>query len=324
MLKVGIVGAGHFGKNHIRCHKLGKFELVGFFDIDKNVSNKIEQEFEIKQFESLEALIAEVDVIDVVVPTSSHFEVASKALKAGKHVFIEKPVTSTREEALELKRIASESNLKIQVGHVERFNPAFCAIKDKIKDPKFIELHRLGQFHPRNKDVPVVLDLLIHDIDIVLHLVKSKIRNVYSSGVAIISDTPDITNTRVEFENGCVANMTSSRISIKVMRKIRLFQETAYITIDFLEKKSEITEVLPVKEPVTNPFALILDLGEDKEKKEFKINKPEVKDHNAIVEELNSFHDSIINNTTPVVSIEDGYNALDLALLIIENMNKMQ
>jgi len=159
MLKVGLVGVGHFGKNHIRCHKIGKFELVGFFDINKELSDNIEKEFEIKQFESLEALMAEVDVIDVVVPTSSHFDVASTALKAGKHVFIEKPVTSTREEALELKKLADERNLKIQVGHVERFNPAFCAIKDKISDPKFIELHRLGQFHPRNKDVPVVLDL---------------------------------------------------------------------------------------------------------------------------------------------------------------------
>jgi len=321
MLKVGLVGVGHFGKNHIRCHKLGKFELVGFFDINKELSDNIEKEFEIKQFESLEALMAVVDVIDVVVPTSSHFDVASTALKAGKHVFIEKPVTSTREEALELKRIADERNLKIQVGHVERFNPAFFAIKDKITDPKFIELHRLGQFHPRNKDVPVVLDLLIHDIDIVLHLVKSKIKNVYSSGVAIISDTPDITNARVEFENGCVANMTSSRISMKVMRKIRLFQETAYVTIDFLKKESEIIQVLPVKEPVTDPFALILDLGDDREKKQFFIDKPDIQEHNAIVEELNSFHDSIVNNTTPVVSIEDGYKALDLALLIIEKLN---
>ncbi|MCT4637100.1 MAG: Gfo/Idh/MocA family oxidoreductase [Bacteroidales bacterium] len=322
MLKVGIVGVGHFGKNHVRCHKLANFELVGFYDINKETSENVEKEFDIKSFPSLQALINEVDVIDVVVPTSSHFDVAKTALENGKHVFIEKPVTSTLEQAAELKRIAGERNLKIQVGHVERFNPAFRAIKDKISAPKFIELHRLGQFHPRNKDVPVVLDLLIHDLDIVLHLVKSKIKKVHSSGVAIISDTPDITNARVEFEDGCVVNMTSSRISMKTMRKTRIFQETAYITVDFLEKKSEYIQVLPVKEPVDDPFALILDLGDDRPKKQFIIDTPDVKEHNAIVEELNSFYNSIINNTTPEVSIDDGYNALNLAKMIMEHMNK--
>jgi len=322
MLKTGIIGVGHFGKNHVRCHKEGKFKLIGFFDIDKEVSAKIEKEFGIRQFPTYEALLKEVDMVDVVVPTNAHFEVAKKAILAGKHVFIEKPVTSTPDEARELGRLAVKNNVKIQVGHIERFNPAFTSIKDQIGLPKFIELHRLGQFHPRNKDVPVVMDLMIHDIDIVLTILQSEVKTIHSSGVPIISETPDITNARVEFENGCIVNLTASRISLKPMRKLRLFQSDAYLTIDFLEKKSEVVSIKPVDEDLDNPFAMIMDLGEGKPKKQILFESPEIVNINALVEELNSFHSSIMNNSLPIVSIDDGYKALKLASEIMETMNR--
>jgi len=321
-LKVGIVGVGHFGKHHVRCHQLGKFDLVGFYDINQETSKAVEQEFQVRSFPSYDALIEACDVIDVVVPTSDHYDVSAQAIRSGKHVFIEKPVTSTIREAAHLKKLATQHQVKIQVGHIERFNPAFRAVQEFIHEPKFIELHRLGPFHPRNKDVPVVLDLLIHDIDIVLNLVKSNVELIRSSGVPVISHSPDITNARVEFENKCVANMTSSRISLKKMRKLRLFQPGAYITIDFLNKKSDIVSIHEVLDDPTDPFALIMDLGEGKPKKQIRFEKPEVADKNAMVEELNSFHDAIVNDTIPEVSIEDGYNALKLAMEIMDFMNR--
>ncbi len=320
-LRIGIVGVGHFGKNHVRSLKDSQFDLIGFYDINKTTSDEVEEEFGVKQFPSYAALLKEVDVIDVVVPTLSHFEVAEEAILNGKHVFIEKPVTSSIEEALSLKELSKKYQVKIQVGHIERFNPAFTAVKDLINKPKFIELHRLGQFHPRNKDVPVVLDLQIHDIDIILNIVQSEPVEIHSSGVEIISDSPDITNSRIRFKNGCVVNMTSSRISMKQMRKLRLFQPHAYISIDFLEKKAEVVQVNNVTEKVDDPFALIMDLGEGKPKKQIFFEKPEVKPVNAMVEELNSFYNAIINDTQPEVSIDDGYSALKLAMEIIEKMN---
>ena len=323
MLKTGIIGVGHFGKNHIRCHKEGKFKLVGFYDIDKEVSDRVEKEFGIPQFPTYEALLKEVDMVDVVVPTIVHYEIAKKAILAGKHVFIEKPVTSTPDQALELKKLAIKNNVKIQVGHIERFNPAFTSIKNHISSPKFIELHRLGQFHPRNKDVPVVMDLMIHDIDIILNVIPSKVKNILSSGVPIISDTPDITNARIEFENGCIVNMTASRISLKPMRKLRLFQSDAYLTIDFLEKKSEVVRIKQVDGKQDDPFALIMDMGEGKPKKQIIFESPDIVNVNALVEELNSFYDSVLNNSLPVVSIDDGYEALKLANEIMKKMNNI-
>ncbi len=324
MLKVGILGVGHFGKNHVKCHKDSKFKLIGFYDIDNKVSEKIEQEFGITGFPSYDALLKEVDMIDVVVPTREHFNIARKAILAGKHVFIEKPVTSSPEEALELKKLAGENNVKIQVGHIERFNPAYLSIAGQVKDPKFIELHRLGQFHPRNKDVPVVLDLMIHDIDIVLKLVSSRVKLILSSGVPIISDTPDITNARVEFENGCVVNFTASRISLKQMRKLRLFQSSAYLTIDFLEKESEIVRIKNIEKMPDDPFAMVMDMGNGKSKKQVYFEKPEVKSSNALLDELNSFYNSIVNNSTPVVTIDDAYQALKLAFDIMKKMDTLE
>lgn len=320
MLKIGVVGAGHLGKIHIRCIKqISKYQLIGFYDTDPENAAKVSREYDIPSFDSIDALINESDVIDIVTPTLSHFDSANAALRKFKHVFIEKPVVTTPAEALELIRIAEEANVKVQVGHVERFNPAFIAASPFIDQPLFIETHRLAQFNPRGTDVPVILDLMIHDLDIVLSIVKSGIHKVSASGVAVVSDTPDIANARIEFDNGCVANLTASRISMKNMRKTRIFQRNAYIAVDFLDKKCEIIR-MSEKINETDPFAMVLDLGPGKMPKQIFLEKPEVLPTNAILSELESFADAITHNTVPPVTITDGYNALDLAYRIIDKM----
>jgi len=289
MLKIGVVGAGHLGKIHIKCIKqIELYQLVGFYDTDPDNALKVSAEFGIPAFKNINDLIESVDVIDIVTPTLSHFESANLALRKFKHVFIEKPLVTTPQQALDLIQIAEEANVKVQVGHVERFNPAFTAASPYIDSPLFIETHRLAQFNPRGTDVPVILDLMIHDLDIVLSVVKSGIHKISASGVAVVSDTPDIANARVEFDNGCVANLTASRISMKNMRKTRIFQKNAYISIDFLDKKSEI---IRMSEDINNddPFAMVLDLGAGKKPKQIFIEKPEIIPSNAIVSELESF-----------------------------------
>lgn len=325
MLKIGVLGVGHLGKIHVKCINLiDDYELVGFYDPDEEQAQNAMKEFGIKRFDSVSSLIDHVDVVDIVTPTISHFECASEAIKKSKHVFIEKPIVTTPKEALDLIELASEADVKVQVGHVERFNPAFTAVKDSINKPMFIEAHRLAEFNPRGTDVPVVLDLMIHDIDIVLSVVKSNIKKVHASGVNVVSDTPDIANARLEFDNGAVANLTASRISLKNMRKTRFFQRDAYITVDFLKKVSEVVKMEEIDQVPDDPFALILDLGENKKKRRIYFNKPEVQEINAIKEELDSFKYSILNNTTPLVNIDDGYNALNLAQMIMDRINASQ
>ena len=226
MLKIGILGAGHLGKIHLRIAAASKhYEFVGFYDPDPNTVSAIITDTEYTAFESPETLIEACDVIDIVTPTLSHFEMASLAINAKKHVFIEKPLAKTDEEATALVTLAKSKGVLGQVGHVERFNPAFQSILDSITSPLFIETHRLAEFNPRGTDVSVVLDLMIHDIDIVLSVVNSPVKRIDASGVAVISETPDISNARIEFENGCVANLTASRISLKKMRKTRFFSK---------------------------------------------------------------------------------------------------
>ena len=320
MLKIGVLGAGHLGKIHINCIKeIPGYELVGFYDSFKENALAVSKELQLKSFEQLDDLIAEVDVIDIVTPTLSHFECAQQALKAGKHVFIEKPVTNTLAEAEALIELSKKFKKKIQVGHVERFNPAFVAAQPHLKQPMFIETHRLAQFNPRGLDVPVVLDLMIHDIDVILKAVGSKVEKISASGVNVVADTPDIANARLEFENGCVANLTTSRIAVKNMRKSRFFQRDAYIAVDFLEKKSEIVRMQNAKGN-EGPFSMVLDLGEDKGKKEIIFENPKVHPTNAIREELFTFHQAIINDEQPIVTIEDGYEALKVAHQILEQI----
>lgn len=322
MLRIGVLGAGHLGKIHLKCIKqIPKYQLVGFYDADAENALKVEKDLEVRSIEGIDELIDQVDVVDIVTPTLSHFDCASRALRKFRHVFIEKPVVATPEEALALMKLASEAGVKVQVGHVERFNPAFTAAAPFIDNPMFIETHRLAQFNPRGTDVPVILDLMIHDLDIVLSVVKSEIRKISASGVSVVSDTPDIANARVEFVNGCVANLTASRISMKNMRKSRFFQRDAYISVDFLEKTAEIIKMRSVDPDSADPLAMILDLGPGKQPKQILFDKPDIKPVNAILTELESFADAIENNTVPPVTINDGYAALDLAHRIIEKMN---
>jgi predicted dehydrogenase len=319
MIKIGVLGAGHLGKIHIKILKnLPDFELVGFFDPNDDMANQTETDLSVKRFTNLEELIDAVDAIDVVTPTLSHYAVASSAIRNFKHVFIEKPITNTLEEAKSLITLANEAKIVAQVGHVERFNPAFLAVKEHLKNPMFIESHRLAQFNPRGTDVPVVLDLMIHDIDVILSVVKSSVKKISASGVAIVSDTPDIANARVEFDNGCVANITTSRISMKNMRKTRFFQNNAYISVDYLEKKSEIINIKDSKDD--NPFAIVMELGEGKSKKEIEIIKPTVVANNAIEEELKSFAAAIRGEAEVEVPLIDGYNALNVAVQVTEKI----
>jgi len=322
-MKIGVLGAGHLGKIHIRCLKETEvFEVVGFYDPDAEISAKVEKEYGIKRYSSIEALTKDVEVIDIVTPTVSHFECASLALKHKKHVFIEKPLVTTLAQAKELISLAKEAGVKVQVGHVERFNPAFIAAAPFIGKPLFIETHRLAQFNPRGTDVPVILDLMIHDLDIILSIVKSGIKEIHASGVSVVSDTPDIANARIEFENGCVANLTASRISMKNMRKTRLFQRDAYIAIDFLEKECEIIRLNNVAdENLLDPLSMVIDLGNGKGKKQIFFEHPHTTPINAIKTELESFYTAIATNTEPSVTINDGYNALDVAYRIMEKMS---
>lgn len=322
MLKIGVLGAGHLGKIHIKCiQQINDYELCGFYDPDNENAAKVEEEYGIKRFESITALIEAVEVVDIVTPTISHFDCASEALKNTRHVFIEKPVVTTLDEARKLIALSEEANIKVQVGHVERFNPAFMAAIPYFEQPMFIETHRLAQFNPRGTDVPVVLDLMIHDIDIVLSVVKSDIHRISASGVPVVSNTPDIANARIEFTNGCVANLTASRISMKNMRKSRFFQKDAYISVDFLDKETEILRMKDINPEKADPYAVIMELGHDQLPKQVIFDKPEVKQINAIKEELASFYEAIVNDTTPPVTINDGYNALEVAHKIIEKLS---
>lgn len=326
MLKIGVVGAGHLGKIHLRQLKeIPSFHLVGFYDSDSAAAAAVAAELQVLAYASLNDLLNDVEVVDVVVPTIYHYEVATAALKKSKHVFIEKPLAGTITDAKNLVALAGEANVKTQVGHVERFNPAFLAVKDMCDNPMFIEAHRLAQFNPRGTDVSVVLDLMIHDIDIVLSLVKSNIKRISASGVPIVSPTPDIANARIEFDNGCVANLTASRISMKKMRKIRMFQKDAYLSVDMLTHKTEVVKIKDVIEgEAPDPNAMMIDFGNTGKKKKIYLQAPPISPVNSIKMELSTFADAIINNQPTIVTIEDGYKALEAAYKIIDKINLIQ
>ena len=315
MLKIGVFGVGHLGKFHLNNWKeIEGAEVIGFYDPNDSAASAVIEKYQLPRFEDPLKLIAACDAIDVVAPTSYHFEICKAAILKGKHVFVEKPLANTMDEARELVKLVKEANIKFQVGHVERFNPAFLALKQYTLNPMFIEVHRLAQFNPRGTDVSVILDLMIHDIDIILSLVKSNVKFISANGVAVMSDTPDIANVRIEFDNGCVANLTSSRISMKKMRKMRLFQKDAYIGIDFLEKK---TEIIKLNSPGdTNVFTF--DIETSTGKKTIAIANPTVKDTNAIKLELEDFRNAIVQNIDTPVTVLDGFRAMDVAHQILE------
>lgn len=319
MIKLGILGVGHLGKIHLKCAGLvDTIQIVGFYDSDPEATRIAVEQFGLHAFESMEALFDASDAVDIVTPTSTHFALAQAALLAGKHVFMEKPATETPEQTLELIQIAGLRNLKVQVGHVERFNPALMALDDLDIRPMFIEAHRLSEFNPRGTDVSVIQDIMIHDLDIVLSLVKSPVKSISASGVAVVSDSPDIANARIEFENGCVANLTASRMSLKRMRKLRMFQKDAYISIDFLKKESDVVSLHDNPDESEN----LLELDTGKEKKWLKFAQIAPDDHNAIAMELSSFADSIINHHPVKVSLEDAHRAISLSRAILQEINE--
>jgi predicted dehydrogenase len=319
MLKVGVLGVGHLGKFHLNNWKeMGNVELAGFYDPHDATAKDVADKYQLKRFNTPEELLDNCDVADIVAPTPFHFELCKMAIRKGKHVFVEKPMANTMDEGRELVKLVREADVKLQVGHVERFNPAFLALQNVAVNPMFIEVHRLAQFNPRGTEVSVILDLMIHDIDIILSLIKSDVKNISANGVAVMTDTPDIANVRIEFDNGCVANLTSSRISMKKMRKMRLFQRDAYIGIDFLEKKTEIIKMKTPEDTTQFTFDIETPAG----KKTLVIANPVIKEVNAIRMELEQFCNAILNNTPAIVSEVDGLRAMDIAHQILQKIQR--
>jgi predicted dehydrogenase len=317
MIKVGVFGTGHLGKFHLNnWREIKSAELIGFYDPDDATASEVAEKYHLKRFTDPGSLIESVDAVDIIAPTPFHFELCESAIRRGKHVFVEKPLANTMSEAKDLVKLVKESNIKLQVGHVERFNPAYLALQGVSLNPMFIEVHRLAQFNPRGTEVSVILDLMIHDIDIILSIVRSEVKSISASGVAVMTDTPDIANVRIEFDNGCVVNLTSSRISMKKMRKMRLFQKDAYIGIDFLNKK---TELIKLKSP-QDIEAFSFDIETLNGKKTIAIINPSVPEVNAIKLELEKFCESILDNTSPIVSEVDGYRAMDIAHQILQKI----
>ncbi len=322
MINIGVIGAGHLGKIHLtQMKEIADFRITGFYDKNKQTATEVSAAFGIKSFENPMELIEQSAALDIVSPTPTHYEYAVEAINKGKHLFIEKPLAASVDEAEEILKLSQKKNIMVQTGHVERFNPAFVAAAPHLDSPMFIEAHRLAQFNLRGTDVSVIFDLMIHDLDIVLSVVKSEIKSIHASGVSVVSDSPDIANARIEFENGCVANLTASRISVKKMRKARFFQTNAYISIDFLKKK---TEVIRLKEfsGEPGPFSLVVEL-EGNRKKMIYFENPEINDTNAIKSELQQFADAINNNMQPAVTAYDGFIAVKTAHAILEKIKSV-
>lgn len=319
MIQIGLLGAGHLGKIHLKLLKeIEAFEVAGFYDTDPEVRKNVSESLDIPAFEQLSDLLDRVQAVDIVTPTLSHHALAVQAIEAGKHVFIEKPLTESLEEAQDLIRRVGEKGLIGQVGHVERFNPAFLSVGSYQIAPMFIEGHRLAQYNPRGTDVSVVLDLMIHDLDVVLSLVPSPVKHISASGVPVISDSPDIANARIEFENGCVANLTASRISMKNMRRLRMFQRNTYLAVDFLKKQSEIVEI---SDEMVSGGLMQFELDADgKQKKYLTYDMPKVPEVNSIKMELEEFAAAIAHGAKVRVSFQDGFRALKVAHEILEKI----
>ncbi|MEW5800027.1 MAG: Gfo/Idh/MocA family oxidoreductase [Bacteroidota bacterium] len=321
-LNIGVIGVGHLGSLHSKMYdEIDSANFVGVFDVNEEKRKEVASKYKVRSFASIDELLNAVDAVSIATVTTTHFEVAKKALAVGKHVLIEKPITSTITEADELIELARQKGVLIQVGHIERFNPAIVSLESYQLKPMFIESHRLAQFNPRGTDVAVVLDLMIHDIDIILSLVNSPVKQIDANGVAVVSDTPDIANARLQFENGCVANVTASRISQKKMRKMRMFQHNAYIAIDFQQGSADVFRLGKEGEGSIWSTMLLGEIGEGKKKRSIIYEQPEIKKINALKYELESFINAVQHNTRPVVNGEDGRHALEVAQ---EIMNKIQ
>jgi len=324
-LPVGVVGVGKLGTLHAKMYSsIEHAELIGITDADPERAAVAAAEFHCTAFKSIDELLANVKAISIAASTVAHYEIAKKALAAGVHVFIEKPVTTTVAEARELVELARKHNCKIQVGHIERFNPALLALEKYNITPMFVESHRLAQFNPRGTDVNVVLDLMIHDIDIIMSLVKSPVGEIRANGISVVSDSIDIANARLQFENGCVANVTASRISQKKMRKMRMFQKDAYISVDFSDGVAEVFRLLDSDDPQAKSTMMLGEIEAGAHKRKITYEQPEIKEVNALKHELGLFIDAVQNDTEPIVSGEDGMKALEVAQRIIETIQKKQ
>jgi predicted dehydrogenase len=320
-LNIGVIGTGHLGKLHTKMFKeIENCNLIGINDSNNEQAELAAKEFGVSVFNSLNDLLEKVDAVSIAATTSAHYDLAKICLDAGKHIFIEKPITATIPQAEEIVELADKFNLNLQVGHIERFNPALISMEKYISDPKFIQTDRLAQFNPRGTDVAVVLDLMIHDIDIILSLIKSKVKNIDASGVAVVSDNIDIANARIQFENGAVANVTASRISQKKMRKMRIFQRDGYVALDFVTGVSEVYSLLPVDQKVKEGFISFGEIGVGDKKKRLVYEQPEQKDINALKYELQLFVDSVLKKEKPVVTGRDGLRALRVAKIIIDKI----
>ncbi len=322
-LSVGVIGVGHLGKLHTKMFKqIENCALVGVFDANPEQAKSVAAEFGVSAFNSIDDLLLKVNAVSIATTTSAHFEVAKKCLEKNIHVFVEKPITATIEEAEKLVEISKNKNLKLQVGHIERFNPGLISLDSYISEPRFIQTDRLSQFNPRGTDVAVVLDLMIHDIDIILSLIKSNVKQIDANGVAVVSDHIDIANARIQFENGAVANVTASRISQKKMRKMRIFQKDHYISLDFVTGVSEIYRLQPVDQSAQPDSISFGEIGVGEKKKRLVYEQPEHKEINALNYELQLFVDSVLYDKKIVVSGEDGLRALKVAEIIINKIEE--
>lgn len=325
-LKIGVIGTGHLGKLHVKMFKqILECEVTGIFDSNPQTAQNVSQEFGVRAYNDLdELLLSSVQAASIAVSTTAHYEVAKKCLEKGVHIFIEKPITASIAEAEELVELSKNKKLNLQVGHIERFNPAIISLEKYILEPMFIQTDRLAQFNPRGTDVAVVLDLMIHDIDIILSLIKSEVKKIDANGVAVVSDSLDIANARIEFENGAVANVTSSRISQKKMRKMRIFQRDAYISVDFITGVSEIYHLVPIDQAAEQGSISFGEIGVGERRKRLLYEQPEIREINALKYELELFVKSILYKTHPVVSGVDGLKALKVANSIIKKIEESQ
>jgi predicted dehydrogenase len=324
-LRTAVIGTGHLGKLHTKMLlQIPNSELVGIYDSNPEQLKSASQEYGVKAFSNVDELLGSVDAVSIAATTSAHYELAIKCFEKNIHVFIEKPITATIPQAEELVKIAGDKNLKLQVGHIERFNPALVSLEKYIEQPMFIQTDRLSQFNPRGTDVAVVLDLMIHDIDIILSLVNSDVKDIEASGVAVVSDTVDIANARIKFENGAVANVTASRISQKKMRKMRLFQRDNYISIDFITGISEVYRLIPVDEKPGSSMISFGEIGIGERKKRVVYEQPEVKEINALKYELELFVNAVLNDKQPKVSGQDGLKALKVANIILNKIEELK
>ncbi|MDQ3109759.1 MAG: Gfo/Idh/MocA family oxidoreductase [Bacteroidota bacterium] len=321
MLTIGVLGAGNAGKTHIRLLKeIDAYELVGFYEPSKKIADAVSEEFGLIAFPSAEMLLEACDVIDITSPTSANYKIAEKALRKSRHVFIEKPFSNSVAETKSLMRLAVEANSKVQVGQVERFNAAFIASKRHIGEPLFIETQRLHPVHTLEPSISLVMDLLIHDIDIVLSLVKANIRHISATGVAVINESPDIVNARIEFDNGAVANLMVSRVALENKHSSMFFRRDAYINVDFLENKAHIVHP-DIKNEASDEPSLLVESNSFKTLNNMILSKIEVAASDAVKMQLESFAAAIINNTRPLVPIDDGYNAMAVANKIIDQLS---